>query len=195
MKKLKNWLNRFLNRLEHHASKPWYPFAAAAIALVDNFLFVVPIAALLITSVFAAPKHWKRTSFWVTLGSAIGAVVFAIVIRYYGISIIESFFPHLMKGAAWRIGDRWINDYGLWALFFVEAIPITDHPLIALAALTALPMPEVAGVIVLGKSIKFFTVGWIASHSPKLLLRFKRIEHDVMGIEETPGIASNAKTP
>lgn len=166
-------IKEFARKLESQVNRPWYPFALGFIALIDNGIFLLPIAAMMVTSTLTAPKRWFSLALSTTIGSAIGAVLFSVLVSHFGVSFIESTYPSLTHSQSWQLAAQWINHYGFWALFIFCALPISEHPAIIFAMAANIPIATVAVSITAGKIIKFFALAWIASHAPELLLKLK----------------------
>lgn len=166
MKKNSIWL-----RVERYVQKPWYPEFLGLLAALDSFVVVIPTDGLLVTSVAAAPKRWLVLAFWTTLGSTVGAVILAILLQNYGHSVLEVLVPGIHNTHAWQITDRWVDEYGIWALFMVAALPFIQHPAIALVALAGVSIPKMAVVIFSGRLLKYLIFAYLSTHAPKLLTR------------------------
>ena len=72
------WINRFIKKFDKNISKPWYAYALGLLALLDYFFVVIPLVAVLITSILAAPQHWVKLIITTTVGSVIGTILFSI---------------------------------------------------------------------------------------------------------------------
>ena len=166
----------FLKQLEKNVNQSWYPIALGFIALIDYFIFVVPMVPLMVTSVFASQKGWLRLSLLTALGSSLGAILFALSVHYFGVSLLQSVAPQILVSTVWQEGEIWISKYGFGALFAFSVLPLSDHPIIAIAALTRLPMLGIGVVVIVAKLIKFVGFGWMASHTPRLLKKFTKIK-------------------
>ena len=177
------WVNSILVKLESQVLKPSYPYVLGAVALIDNFIFLIPIAAILVTSVLTARKRWFPLALWTAIGSSIGAILFSLVIFHFGISIIETFTPGLMTHRSWHEASHLINEYGTWALFLVCALPISEHVIIVLAVLAKIPLTTVAFGITAGKLVKFFALSYLASHAPNVLLKLKWLKKDLKQVQ------------
>ena len=177
------WVNRLLKKLEAHVSSPWFPLAIGIVAYFDNFLFIIPMAAVLITAIISSPKRWFSIALGITIGTVLGAITFAFFVSHFGTSFLHSIAPKMMELSLWNTALHWLEQYGLWALFLVSCLPVSDHPLIALAALTHLPLLKISLVLGVAKTLKFFLLSWLASHAPSTLLKFKVLEKEVKEIQ------------
>ncbi|MEO7162476.1 MAG: hypothetical protein ABI041_06120, partial [Bdellovibrionia bacterium] len=63
--------------LQKFANRKWFISLVSILAALDAFVIFIPNEALLISAVIVRPKHWLRIALWVSVGSAIGAAVFA----------------------------------------------------------------------------------------------------------------------
>jgi membrane protein YqaA with SNARE-associated domain len=162
----------FIQRMERHVKKGWYPFLIAFFACVDLFIFVIPTDLLLITSVMAAPKRWITLAAFTTVGFILGCLIFALVVRHLGLPMVESLFPHITEHKTWAHSEVWVVEYGLWAIFVVSLLPIALHPIIAIAVLANVSITSICLVLLIGRIIKYGGFAWIASHSPRMLEKF-----------------------
>ena len=143
---------------------------------------VIPLVAVLITSILAAPQHWVKLIITTTVGSVIGTILFSILVRHYGIHFIEMVSPDLMKHAMWQSTEKWISEYGFGAVFGISALPITDHPMIVIASLAKMPLMPLSIAITLAKLTKYFFFGALAVYAPQKLLKIKPISKEIQEI-------------
>jgi len=163
---------RFVRRLERYVKKPWYPILLAFSATLDLFIFVIPIDTLLITSVLSVPRRWLVLSACTTVGFVMGCFLFMLVVQNYGLETAQHWVHGLDHNALWRSSEHWMNLYGLRSIFVVSLLPIALHPLLAIAVLAEVPIRSIILVLLAGRIVKYGALGWIASHSPKLLAKF-----------------------
>jgi membrane protein YqaA with SNARE-associated domain len=182
MKTIRLWLAK----LGNHASKPWYPLALAALAASDQFVMVLPLDGIIVTSMVSAPKRWLRLSVWSAIGCTVGAVLLFFLVRAHGMSVIEFFLPGLPEKPAWAQASRWMDQYGLWAIFIVSIFPLAQPPVVALSALAGTPILVFTSVLALGKILKYLFFGWMASKSPHLLMKSKSIRKEVYEVTGPP---------
>jgi membrane protein YqaA with SNARE-associated domain len=185
-----------VRRLQTYASRPWYPPLLALMTALDHLVVFIPTDGLLITSVMATPRKWVRNFLWVTAGSMFGTLVLAWVVSVYGVSLLEWIVPGIQTSASWQITEQWMERYGLWALFIVAALPIFQHPVIALAALAGLSFGTIFWAILPGRLLKFGLFAWIASHAPRAFARlrlFRSVRKEVAEVQALtrPGAGSD----
>ena len=161
-------------KLETHASRPWYPIVIGLIAMVDYFITLLPMVAVMVTSVLAAPKRWLRLGIFTALGSSAGGILFGMLVRRLGPVTLQKLSPHLMHTQAWHQTEHFIEAHGILTVFVIGVLPLADHPAIAIVSLSRMPMLEIVFAVTFSKLIKFIGFAWIAAHSPKLLKRFKQ---------------------
>ena len=164
----------YCKTLPQYVSRPWYPLAMALVAFSDYFIFIIPLDAMVVASIMAARKRWISISFWASLGSTLGAVIFAALIQHYGISFLESTAPNLLNDPLTQSITAWVNDYGFWAIVAIAATPIHQHPTVAIAALAKVPLWTIFLSMFLGRFIKYCVYTWLSTHAKKGLERFFR---------------------
>jgi len=163
---------QFVRRLERYVKKPWYPALLTLTAALDLFIFIIPVDALLITSVLSVPRRWIRLSVFTTVGFVAGCFLFMLIVQNYGLETAQHWVPGIDRNPLWRSSEHWMTVYGLRSIFVVSLLPIALHPLLAIAVLAEMPIRSIILVLLAGRIIKYGVLGWIASHSPKLLAKF-----------------------
>ncbi|MEK6580286.1 MAG: hypothetical protein AABZ55_13760 [Bdellovibrionota bacterium] len=187
MAKFHDWIEKWIQWLQSYVLRFWYAPLLGALALIDHFVLIIPTDGLLVTAVIASPKHWFRNFLWVTLGSVAGASLLAALIQSFGMPFLEWFSPGIHDSAYWRLTDSWVDLYGLWVLLAVAALPVFQHPAIAIAALADLPLGEITLYILGGRILKYGVLSWLASHAPKVLLRIKSIQKEIKEVADIKG--------
>ncbi len=162
----------FCKSLPQYASKPWYPFALALAAFADYFIFVIPLDAMVVASIIAARKRWFSISFWSSLGSTLGAIIFAALIQHIGPSFLERVAPHLLEDKFAVTITHWLQNYGFWALVGIAATPIHQHPTVAIAALANVSLFVIFLSMFVGRLLKYCIYTWLSTHAQKGLQRF-----------------------
>lgn len=177
------WVFSIVKKFEKHVTASWYPFALGLIAAIDYFIIIVPLIALQVTSIMSKPTRWIRLTTFTAGGSILGTALYASLIRMHGISFLQNHFSELLTSPLWMKSHEWISHDGVWALFAISALPLADHPAVAVAALTHMPMSELLIAMIAAKIIKFGFFGWAASHAPKFLLKFKVLSREIEEIK------------
>jgi len=183
---MKNYiLSKFIRTLQTYVSRPWYPPLLGLLAALDHLIIIIPTDGLLVTSILAAPKRWLSFVLWLTLGSVLGGTLLATFIQTYETPFLEWVSPGIHLTEYWKLTDSWVEEYGLWALFTIAALPIFQHPVIAITALAGLPLYQIALFMLGGRIIKYGVFGWLASHAPQALLRMKSVRKELEEIVVT----------
>lgn len=152
--RIQEWIQKF-KTLPRYALKSWYPAALAAAAFSDYFIFIVPLDALVVASFLAARKRWLRMNLMATLGSTLGACLFAVLIDRYGISLLEQHLPNLLHSSTSVALAHWLHRYGLLALIAFAIFPIHPHPTVAIAALAKVPLSKIFLALFIGRFAKY----------------------------------------
>ncbi len=160
-----------LKKFHFYAEKPWFSIALSFLAVLDNFVFIVPLAAIMVGAIVAVPRKWLRISFSTIAGNTVGATLFSYLISLYGMPFIQKYAAHLTEMQAWEMSKNWVDQYGLWALFLNSVLPTVDHPMVAILTLTGESVLKIAIVLFIAKGVKYLVLGWIASFAPHLLKR------------------------
>jgi membrane protein YqaA with SNARE-associated domain len=165
---MRRWWERFLqicSILPIYAEKPWFAPAVATLAFLDFFIFIVPLDAIVVGAFLAAPKRRFRVASWTAIGSTLGAVLFALLIRISGLPFLNRIAPGLLEHELSKTLAHWIENHGFWALAGSAAVPIYQHPAVALAALTPLPLASIFGAMMLGRAVKFGVYAYLSHHA------------------------------
>ena len=78
--------------------------------------------------------------------------------------------------------DDPFSHYGLIVLFLVAATPVFQHPAVILAALAGTALAEITAVVLLGRLLKFYLMGYLASHAPRLLAKVWGIQGELRDV-------------
>lgn len=117
------------------------------------------------------PKRWFLFAFSVAIGSTIGALCLVALIELKGLPWIIEFYPGINQTQIWSLTAKFFEQYGLYLIFAIGITPFAQQPSIILASLADSPFYKLAIVILLGRSIKFFSLAYAGTHAPKLLTR------------------------
>lgn len=183
-KKLLIWYGH----LAHFSGRGWFVAFSALMAALDLFVGVIPTEGFLITAVLARTRRWLSISLWIALGSALGALALAAILRAYGEPLLTAVAPGLMRTHAWAQAEDLLLRYGGIALTGIALSPIPLPPAVILAGLSHEPLIEISLGVFVGRCVKYLVFAWIASHAPG---RLGRLRYGFV----TPEPSSDAKDP
>jgi membrane protein YqaA with SNARE-associated domain len=126
-----------------------------AAAFSDYFIFIVPLDALVVASFMAARKNWLRLNFLTTLGSTLGAGLFALFIQNFGTGLIDQLAPTLLHSDTAHAFSLWLARYGFLSLVGISILPIHQHPTVAIAALAKVSLTQIFLALFLGRFLKY----------------------------------------
>lgn len=164
--------------LSRFAHAWWYAPLVALLSAADAFIFIVPNEVLLAPAVLAYPKHWLRTAFFITLGSAAGAALFAGFTTRYGIEFVNGIFPHLTHESGWEHASRVIYAHGMIGLALISLSPFPQHAAVAIAGLVGLSPVLVFASVFMGRMVKYGFLSWAVVHAPSLLRKLGLLKKD-----------------
>lgn len=153
---------------------------------VDHFVVFIPVLGMLVSSVFLAPKKWLRLSLWGALGSALGAWSIGWIAQVFGFGLIQAHFPSVMESSIWHWAEAFFSKHGVWVVFFSGISPITQQPAVIIAAIAGTSLAEIGIVLLVAKIIKFCVIGYLASHAPQYLSRFKSVREEIKELDVEP---------
>lgn len=171
-KKLHSAIQTYVQKLEQHADRSWYPPLIGLLAALDNLIIIIPNDGILVASSMLLPKRWALFALNITIGSTIGALALFYLVEHQGLPWVLNFFPGLEQSQMWIITDQFFDKYGLIVVFVVAISPLMQQPVIILAALAHIPPLELTVAIFIGRFIKFNILAYLGSHSPRLLKKF-----------------------
>lgn len=162
IQKATRWLQQFVNRI-------WYPPLLGLLAAFDNFVVVVPTDGLLVSSCMLTPRRWFSLGLLTSLGSTLGAALLASLVRNQGAPWVELNYPELIQSEMWELTHRFFIEYGLYLVFAVAASPLMQQPTVILATLAGSNLVHIISLVLLGRTLKFLFMAYVASHTPRLL--------------------------
>ena len=191
---MSNLVRGWVRRLQKYARRWWYAPLMGLLAAADSFVIVVPTDGLLVSATMLAPRRWLYTAFCVSFGSTVGGWLLALVLETHGWPFLLQIKPGIDTSTAWIWTDRLMDQWGLWALFFVAVTPVMQHPAIAMAAFAGIPLTEIFFVLLTGRSIKYLVLAWVSTHAPGLLSKMWGIQGDLeeAGVKTPPPVAAAA---
>lgn len=179
LKKLHARISVYVQWLEQFADRSWYPPLLSILAALDSMIVVIPNDGILVASSMLQPKRWSIFAVFVSIGSTIGAVILAVIVAHQGLPWVLEMYPWLAKTEVWTWSVKFFDEYGLYLVFAVSALPISQQPVIILAGIAHTPFLKLASVLFAGRIIKFLAMAFIASHSPKLLNKIWGLKDDL----------------
>lgn len=195
MLKIKKTLLSFIVGFQKFINRWWYGPSIAFLAAMDNLVLIIPNDGLLISASMLSPKKWFHFAVWIAIGSTIGAMVLALLVKIYGFDFLHLFDPAIETTNAWIKTEEFFDVYGLIVVFIVAVTPLVQQPAVALAALAGTPIFYIAAVVFVGRGIKFLIMSWVASHAPKMLSKLWGLESEMkeMGLVVEPSDTSTDK--
>jgi membrane protein YqaA with SNARE-associated domain len=169
--KLHQKITHYIGVLQRFSGRKWYPALIGFLAALDNIIVVIPNDGILISSAMLTPKRWFLLAVAVTIGSTLGAVALAALVELLGLPWILAVFPELETNQIWLLVNSFFHDYGLLVVFLIALSPLAQQPGVIVASLANTPLLELAGVVFLGRFIKFLFMAYIGSHAPHLLTK------------------------
>ena len=148
-------LQRFVNRLEPAAGKRWFPALAGLLAFGATLSMSVPTVPLLSALVLLDRRRWLSIGLWAIFGSAAAGALLVHVLGHFGTLFIAQKLPELAASAHWQHLVEWVSMHGWWTLALVAASPISQTPVLILAAVLGMSGPTVFFSLFAGKALKY----------------------------------------
>ena len=165
---INKWIFATIQTLQKFTDRIWYSYLIGILAFLDSFLVFIPTDSIMISSVLLKPKKWVNYAFFTSIGSTIGALLLFYIVESYGLPWLLDVYPGLNRGDIWVWSEVFFKKYGLFLVFFVAVTPLFQQPAVILASLAHTPFLVMLAVIFSGRIIKYLTMAYISSHSPRL---------------------------
>ena len=145
-------------------------------AFLSTLSMSVPVEWLVVVATLASRSRWVTTASIAAFGSAIASLGLYLAFHHFGWNILIERYPELAGSRAWLQATDWLSRYGPLALFGLMAVPlpIPKLPMLAVAGIYRLPIPDVFVAIVAGKMIKYLAYAYIT-------VRFPEVVHSLTG--------------
>lgn len=160
-----------VKNLEKFADRSWYAPLIAILAALDNIIIIIPNDGILIASSILVPRRWILFAVSIAIGSTIGALLLAALVKFQGLPWILNLYPGMNETSMWIWTENFFGKYGLLLVFAVSISPLMQQPVIILAAMSSASLIEIAALVFAGRLIKFLAMAFLGSHSPKVLKR------------------------
>lgn len=167
---------RWLVRLERFTDRAWYVPLLSAFAALDFFVLVVPTDALLLSYVALKPRRWVSAGFWIATGSALGALLMAVLIARFGEPMVALFAPEPEK---WARAVSLVREYGIWGLVGLAIGPIPLQPGVVVAAAAKMPLGAIFFPIWGARLLKYFVLSYAATHAPEVLANLWGVRREI----------------
>lgn len=182
MKKLRAYIEYF----EGFVGRWWYGPVLFLCAGMDHYVLALPILGMMVSSIFLAPKKWFSITIWSATGSWVGAWILAWISQNLGLSFIQTYFPAMLEAAIWESAQRFFSQLGTWLLFASGLAPVPQQPATIIVALAGTSLMQMAWVMLAAKLLKFGLIGYLASHAPQRLSRFKEVRGELEELHIKP---------
>lgn len=146
------WWMRILARLQRSRS---YPVAVGLLAAISAGSGLYPFGPVLAAAIIIAPGRWRGIYLASCLGATAGVLVFAGMVEFYGLPMVESMYPGIENRTDWLRYNHWMSRYGWLALLAFAALPVPQMPILLLSALSHISLAKIAFAVFVGKLIKY----------------------------------------
>ena len=168
---------RIATGLLRFASQPWFPWVAAAGTAINMFtiVFTAATVVLFLGATLGQRKRWRSTAIANALGATAGSAVLLLLMRMQGgdgAALLERQFPTVLASPAWAKTTALMQSYGVGGMVVVASLPLILHPVIAFGVLTGLSDGAILAIVLLGRSLKYLTMGYLTAHAPAALRFF-----------------------
>jgi membrane protein YqaA with SNARE-associated domain len=163
-------LKNVLGYLKTHSSRPWFLPFVCFLAFIDLFIVVLPTEGMIMTTTVMRPRRWLVTALSVSTASALGAIALSITARKFGLPFVAwAAGPEFLHSAKWISTQRWIDDYGFWAVMLTALGPLPQQPVVLVAAIAGMSLPSIFFGAWLGRIPKYTFFAYLATRGEKWL--------------------------
>jgi hypothetical protein len=168
-----------IRRLQSYIDHSWYLFAVGFLAFVDFFVVFIPGDGIIVVSAASRPRRWWLLGGSMALGSLLGGLALAMLVKSFGEPFIEWLAPALFESALWVRAEEWMEGWGVWAIAAIGASPFAQQPSVVIASLADMSLGWIALGLGGGRFFKFLLYAWIASHAPRLLAKIPTLKEEL----------------
>ncbi len=151
--------NRWHSLLERIRHSRIYPLVIMVLAAISAGTGLYAFGPVLAAAVLVAPRRWWSIYAAACLGAVVGVLVLAGLVQAYGLPWVEALFPGVEESADWQGYTYWANRHGWLALAAIAALPLPQMPILILSALSHIALGKIALAILLGKLVKYGIYG------------------------------------
>ena len=140
-------------------------------AFLSTVSMTIPVEWLVVAASLASRRRWAITASAAALGSATASLALYLAFHHLGWALLIERYPELAGSRAWLQATDWLSKYGLLALFTLMAVPLPlpKLPMLAVAGIYRLPVPDVFAVIFAGKMVKYLAYAYMTTSFPESL--------------------------
>ncbi len=178
-------LSTHFARIQRYLDRPWYPLLLAALAAVDQIIFVIPTDGLTVAAILATPRRWVQYAIAATIGNLIGCGILAEGV-YQNADWLHERLGTLMESGWWSTVEHFVQSNGSWSIALGAISPLPLQFWVIVPALAGMPATELFPALLIGRFVRFVALCWIASHAPKLLSRSKGMVEELKDAGSDP---------
>ena len=99
--KLQKKIRGTIQVLQKFVDRIWYPPFIGLLAILDNFVMIIPNDGILISSSMLMPRRWFTLALCVAIGSTLGSVLLATFVETRGLEWILEIYPRVNETMSW----------------------------------------------------------------------------------------------
>lgn len=179
-------MKRMIKAIQHlqvYGQRWWYPPLLGLLAAIDHYVLFIPVDGLLASSALLNPRRWVVLTIYFTIGSTIGVLGFVWILHIIGIEKLMALFPVVFDSPAWQMAQDFFHTYGSWVVLLSGASPFPQQPAVITTALAEVPFWTIAGMLVVGRLLKFTLIAYLSSFAPKKLSQIWGIQGELKEME------------
>ena len=152
-------------------SRAFLPLVAA-LSMAATLTMTVPATAVLIVSVMLRPHRWILVLLAAVLGAAVGASLLAWGFHHQGWAQLHAAYPEFSTSDGWKQVVDWVGRYGLLALAAVSALPLPHTPALIVCSVSDLPLTGIFLAVAAGKGLKYGVLAWMVATFPERFIHY-----------------------
>jgi len=176
-------LAQIFHGLQHFVDHFWYPPLLGFFCMADLVILIIPLDALLVSSILLRPRKWISVWFYMTGGAILGAFFIAILIQWHPTFVKDGLFHATFHSHTWLRTENLVHHWGIAGLVFLGLSPVPQQFPVLVAAFAGIPAPELALSVGLGRFLKYGIYCWTTAFAPKLLQQIPFLRKEMERIQ------------
>lgn len=132
------------------------------VSFAESSFFPIPVDVMLMPMSLARPDRWRYFALVAMLASVLGGLVGYFIGAYF----FEAFTPWLQSAGWFEKVQEWggkLNAEGFWWVLLAGVTPVPYKLFTIASGVAGMPLMTFIVGSILGRSVRFFLVSWLAA--------------------------------
>jgi hypothetical protein len=166
---------RTIVALDRRADRPWFLPAIALFPMSDYVLPVLPNQMMLLGLAMLRPARWIALIATFVLATALGALLTAWAIQYWGRPFFDAVFADALPVGTLAELDALVTRYGTVTLALLAMLPWPPRTGVIACALFGLSPATIGLAVAIGRIVPTTGYALAGAHAPRLLRGWPRL--------------------